>query len=44
MLTGEIKKILIELLQGQVAKHQEIRNKVSDELVREFMSVRPLEF
>jgi len=42
MLTGEVKKVLIELLQRVVAEHQEARARVTDEQVREFMSVRDM--
>lgn len=44
MLTGEVKKELITLLQAQVAEHQAIRATITDDMVREFMRVRPLEF
>ena len=44
MMTGEVKEILITLLQGIVKKHQEGRSAVSDDLVKEFMSVRRLNF
>ena len=44
MMTGEVKEILITLLQGIVKKHQEGRAAVSDDLVKEFMSVRRLNF
>ena len=44
MMTGEVKEILITLLQGIVKKHQEGRAAVSDALVTEFMSVRRLNF
>lgn len=40
LLTGELKKILIDTLQPLVAAHQERRSKVTDEVVKEFMSVR----
>ncbi|KAK6638999.1 Tryptophan--tRNA ligase, cytoplasmic [Polyplax serrata] len=40
LLTGELKKILIDTLQPLVAAHQEQRSKVTDEVVKEFMSVR----
>ena len=44
MLTGEVKKILIDVLQEITAGHQQARAKVSDDMVHEFMSVRPLNF
>lgn len=42
MLTGELKKILIETLQPIVAEHIERRKQVTDEMVAEFMKPRPL--
>lgn len=42
--TGEVKNRLIEELKVLVAEHQERRSKVTDEVVREWMSVRELEF
>jgi len=44
MLTGELKKILIETLQPLVAKHIERRKLVTDDMVKEFMRIRPLKF
>jgi len=44
MLTGELKKILIETLQPIVAKHIERRKLVTDDVVKEFMKIRPLKF
>jgi len=44
MLTGEVKKILIDCLQKIIGEHQERRNKVTDEMVREYMKIRPLKF
>jgi len=44
MLTGELKKILIETLQPIVAKHIERRKLVTDDVVKEFMRIRPLKF
>ncbi|XP_011269984.1 hypothetical protein CAOG_08413 [Capsaspora owczarzaki ATCC 30864] len=43
MQTGEIKKRVIEVLQKLVAKHQEARKLVTEEMVDEFMRERPLE-
>ena len=42
MLTGEIKKILIQVLTDLVTKHQERRAKITLEEVKEFMTPRPL--
>jgi len=42
MLTGEIKKLLIEVLQPIVAGHIERRKQVTDETVKQFMTPRPL--
>ena len=44
MLTGEVKKELIGILQEMVKEHQERRSKVTEEVLREFLSIRPLEF
>ena len=43
MLTGEVKLVLIELLQKLTAEHQKRRAAVTDDMVREFMRVRRLE-
>ena len=43
MLTGEIKAILIDVLQKFVADFQERRKKVTDEDVKQFTSVRKIE-
>ena len=42
MLTGELKKICIKHLQDYVAGFQERRKKVTEEIRKEFMSVRGL--
>ncbi|KAF6133717.1 hypothetical protein HJG60_020237 [Phyllostomus discolor] len=42
MLTGELKKELIEVLQPLIAEHQARRKEVTDEIVREFMTPRKL--
>ncbi|KAI0596775.1 tryptophanyl-tRNA synthetase [Biscogniauxia sp. FL1348] len=42
LLTGELKAICIKHLQDYVAAFQERRSKVTDEVVANFMSVRPL--
>jgi len=44
MLTGDVKKILIDCLQKIIGEHQERRKKVTDEMVREYMKIRPLKF
>ncbi|XP_031476183.1 tryptophan--tRNA ligase, cytoplasmic isoform X2 [Nymphaea colorata] len=42
MLTGEVKKRLIEVLSELVERHQRARSAVSEEMVDAFMAVRPL--
>lgn len=42
MLTGELKKELIDVLQPLIAEHQARRKEVTDEIVREFMTPRKL--
>lgn len=42
MLTGEIKKLLIDVLQPIVTEHQKRRAEVTDEIVKEFMTPRSL--
>ncbi|KAL2926730.1 Tryptophan--tRNA ligase cytoplasmic [Bienertia sinuspersici] len=42
LLTGEVKKRLIEVLTEMVERHQRARAAVSDEMVDAFMAVRPL--
>ena len=44
MLTGEVKKELIGVLQELVGAHQERRGKVTDSVVQEFMRLRELTF
>lgn len=44
LLTGELKKCLIEILQPMIAAHQERRKQVTDEMVKEFMTPRKLAF
>ncbi|XP_004540508.1 tryptophan--tRNA ligase, cytoplasmic [Maylandia zebra] len=44
LLTGELKKILIETLQPMIAQHQERRKQVTDEMVQQFMTPRPLNY
>lgn len=42
LLSGEIKKALIEVLQPLVASHQEKRANVTEQVLDHFFSVRPL--
>ena len=42
MLTGEIKGELIKVLTEMVKKHQEARERVTDEVVDAFMTPRPM--
>jgi len=42
MLTGEVKQILVSVIQELVKKHQEARAKVTDDDVKYFMSRRAL--
>jgi len=44
MLTGEVKKELIAVLQEMVRDHQERRAAVTKEIVEQYMEVRQLEF
>ena len=44
MLSGELKKELVGILQELVAGHQQRRAAVTDELITEFMTPRALEF
>ena len=44
LLTGELKKILIDVLQALVAQHQERRKEVTLDVVRQFMTPRQLNF
>ncbi|OJJ38733.1 hypothetical protein ASPWEDRAFT_36423 [Aspergillus wentii DTO 134E9] len=44
LLTGELKKMAITLLQGYVKDFQERRKEVSDQLLRQFMTPRKLEW
>lgn len=44
MLTGEIKKELITILQKMVAEIQERRKTVTSDLLKEFMTPRKLNF
>ena len=42
MLTGELKKMLIDLLQKLVEEHQKRRAEVTDDVVKQFMTPRAL--
>lgn len=44
LLTGELKKILIDTLQPLIAAHQLRRKEITDETVKEFMTPRKLAF
>lgn len=44
ILTGELKKELIDVLQRLVAAHQEAKSKITDDTVRQFMTSRDLGF
>lgn len=44
MLTGDLKKVIIELLQVIVAEHQERRKLVTDDVIKAFMKPRDLGF
>lgn len=44
MLTGEVKKILIEEVQKIIGDFQKRRAEVTDAVVREFFAIRKLEF
>lgn len=44
LLTGELKKLLIETLQPMIAAHQEKRKHVTDDVVKQFMTPRKLDF
>jgi len=44
MLSGDIKKELIDVITPFILDHQKARAKVTDEIVERFMSVRPMDF
>jgi len=44
MLTGEIKKILINVIKPIVARHQKSRSAVTDEIVKAYCAVRKINF
>ncbi|XP_062864053.1 tryptophan--tRNA ligase, cytoplasmic [Trichomycterus rosablanca] len=44
LLTGELKRLLVETLQPMIAAHQERRRQITDETVAQFMTPRKLAF
>ncbi|XP_072545954.1 tryptophan--tRNA ligase, cytoplasmic [Salminus brasiliensis] len=44
LLTGELKKRLIETLQPMIAAHQDRRKQITNEMVKQFMTPRKLDF
>lgn len=44
LLTGELKKCLIETLQPMITAHQERRKQITDDTVKQFMTPRKLDF
>ena len=44
MLTGELKKELVQVLQKLVSEHQKRRAAVTDDVVKQYMTPRPLNF
>ncbi|CAH1163499.1 unnamed protein product [Phaedon cochleariae] len=44
LLTGELKKFLIDLLSPMIAEHQERRSKITDEILKQYITPRKLEF
>ena len=44
MLTGEIKKILIKVIQGFIGEHQERRKNISENDVQKFLSTHARKF
>eukprot|EP01125_Pyxidicula_operculata_P007024 TRINITY_DN2401_c1_g2_i1.p1 TRINITY_DN2401_c1_g2~~TRINITY_DN2401_c1_g2_i1.p1 ORF type:complete len:430 (-),score=125.38 TRINITY_DN2401_c1_g2_i1:40-1329(-) len=44
MSSGQIKQELVDIIVPFIQKHQEARKQVTDDVVREFMKIRPLEF
>ena len=44
MLTGELKNELIGVLQKLVSDHQERRKIITEDVVRQYMTPRPLNF
>ncbi|RZF34171.1 hypothetical protein LSTR_LSTR003581 [Laodelphax striatellus] len=44
LLTGELKKILVETLQPIIAEHQKRRAEITDDVVKQYMTPRKLNF
>lgn len=44
LLSGELKAKAIEILQPIVAEHQLRRKSVTDDVLEQFMAIRPLQF
>lgn len=44
LLTGEVKKILADILSEKVQQHQESRARITEDVVDAFMAVRELSF
>uniref|UniRef100_A0A1L8EFI0 Tryptophan--tRNA ligase, cytoplasmic n=1 Tax=Haematobia irritans TaxID=7368 RepID=A0A1L8EFI0_HAEIR len=44
ILTGEIKKLAIDIITPIVEKHQSARRLVTDEILQSFMEIRPLQY
>jgi len=44
MSSGDIKQALIDVITPLVLQHQEARKKVTDEIVAQYMKIRPLTF
>ena len=44
MLTGDLKKELTAVLQKLVSDHQQRRAAITDEIVKQYMTPRPLNF
>lgn len=44
LLTGELKKMLIDTLQPIISTHQERRKQVTEDMVKQFMTPRKLDF
>ena len=42
MLTGDVKKLCIQVLQDIVTRHQENRKKITDEILNQYMSIRQI--
>lgn len=44
MSSGGIKQALIDVITPLILQHQEARKKVTDDVVKEYMKIRPLTF